>query len=111
MSVTFDSNCGRGGTSSGVCIYIVRQVLSQVVELTADSGSMTPLQPTAAMAEPDLEGVPALPACRVKLVWEADGSIAGEVRVASISRDYLSDGHKLSSAAARSGHNSQLTQQ
>ncbi len=55
----------------------------QVVELTADSGEATAPPAGIAAAGGDLVGVPALVACRVKLVWEAEAAAAAEVRTAA----------------------------
>ena len=52
------------------------------MELTADSGEAA-APPAGAAAGADLVGVPALVACRVKLVWEADAAAAAEVRTAT----------------------------
>ena len=82
--VAADRYDGQGDRYLQVCRRA--QMLAQVVELTADSGTMTPSTAAAATVEGDLDGVPALPACRVKLVWEADPRTAAEVRWASIFR-------------------------
>ena len=54
----------------------------QVVELTADSGAAAAPPAALAGAAAELVGVPALPACRVKLIWETDAGAAAEVRTA-----------------------------
>ncbi len=63
----------------------------QVVELTAEAGAVTAPPATAAAEGADLVGVPALVACRVKLVWEADAAAAAEVRAASQHPSHCAD--------------------
>ena len=56
----------------------------QVVELTADSGAAAAPPAGAVGAAGDPTGVPALVACRVKLIWEADAGAAAEVLLISL---------------------------
>ena len=58
-------------------------ITCQVVELTADSAAAALPAGATGGAAGDVVGVPALVACRVKLVWEADAAAAAEVCMAT----------------------------